>query len=102
TPEFEFEKKTENVEQAIKQYGIYYPVAQDNNYATWNAYNNQYWPAEYLIDAKGNLRRSHFGEGEYDQTEMAIKDLLKETGSVTDQSLVNISDQTPKMRLSPE
>ena len=102
TPEFEFEKKTENVQQAIKQYSIHYPVAQDNNYATWQAYNNQYWPAEYLIDAKGNIRHTHFGEGEYDQTEMAIQQLLKEKGEAANQSLVPLTDQTPKDRFTPE
>ena len=70
---------------AIKMYDIHYPVAQDNEYATWNNYNNQYWPAEYPIDANGNIRRTNFGEGEYDQMEMAIQTLLKETGQkVTD------------------
>src|SRR3989338_4195563 len=63
TPEFEFEKKTENVEMAIKQYGLTYPVAQDNNYSTWRAYDNHYWPAKYLIDAEGYIRYTHFGEG---------------------------------------
>lgn len=81
TPEFEFEKTTSNVLSAISRFKINYPVAQDNNFATWNAYSNQYWPAEYLIDAKGNVRRVHFGEGEYDKTEEAIQALLKENGS---------------------
>ncbi len=102
TPEFEFEKNTTNVQNAIAQYNIHYPVAQDNDYKTWNAYNNQYWPAEYLIDAKGIIRRKHFGEGEYDQTEMAIKALLKEAGRNVDQSVVPLADQTPKQQISPE
>lgn len=102
TPEFEFEKQTSNVENAIKQYNIHYPVAQDNDYATWNAYSNQYWPAEYLIDAKGNIRRTHFGEGEYDQTEKAIQELLKEAGQKVDASLEQMPDQTPHAQLSPE
>lgn len=102
TPEFEFEKQTSNVENAIKQYNIHYPVAQDNDYATWNAYSNQYWPAEYLIDAKGNVRRTHFGEGKYDETEMAIQALLKETGKNIVSSLQKMADQTPKSRNSPE
>jgi len=103
TPEFEFEKDSNNVLNAIKQYNIHYPVPQDNNYVTWNAYNNQYWPAEYLIDAKGNIRRTHFGEGEYDQTEMAIQALLKEKGASINTGLVNIKDQTPHtQQLSPE
>jgi len=102
TPEFEFEKKTANVENAIKQYAIHYPVAQDNDYKTWTAYNNQYWPAEYLIDADGNIRRTHFGEGEYDQSEMAIKKLLEEAGRKVDSSILNVQDQTPHITLSPE
>lgn len=102
TPEFEFEKQTRNVENAIKQYKINYPVAQDNDYATWNAYSNQYWPAEYLIDANGNVRRVHFGEGEYDETEKAIQELLKEAGKKVDTKLENMPDQTPTTRLSPE
>ncbi len=102
TPEFEFEKNTDNVLNAIKQYGIHYPVAQDNDYKTWFAYSNQYWPAEYLIDANGNIRRTHFGEGEYDQSETAIKQLLEKEGKRIDQSVLKISDQTPKTQLTPE
>ena len=78
TPEFEFEKNTNNVLGAIKQYNITYPVAQDNDYKTWRAYDNHYWPAKYLIDVKGNIRYTHFGEGEYEETEMHIKTLLKD------------------------
>ncbi|HSX40833.1 MAG TPA: cytochrome c biogenesis protein DipZ [Candidatus Saccharimonadales bacterium] len=102
TPEFAFEHDTSNVLQAIKQYNIHYPVAQDNDYATWNAYQNQYWPAEYLIDAKGNIRRTHFGEGEYDQTEQAIQELLKEAGQNVSGQTINMPDQTPHGNLSPE
>lgn len=102
TPEFEFEKDTKNVQNAIAQYKITYPVAQDNDYETWNAYDNQYWPAEYLIDANGQVRRTHFGEGEYDQTEMAIQKLLEEAGARTEESLLKIEDQTPKRALTPE
>lgn len=99
TPEFEFEKNTQNVESAISQYKIHYPVAQDNDYKTWGNYNNQYWPAEYLIDANGRLRETHFGEGNYDKTEMAIKELLAEAGKTTDKNLVQVGDQTPKLSL---
>ena len=102
TPEFEFEKDTNNVLNAIKQYNIHYPVSQDNNYGTWNAYNNQYWPAEYLIDSNGVIRRTHFGEGQYDETEKAIQKLLREAGQQVNSSLENMPDQTPKTRLSPE
>lgn len=102
TPEFQFEHDTNNVLQAIKQYHIHYPVAQDNDYATWNAYNNQYWPAEYLIDANGIIRRTHFGEGEYDQTELAIQTLLKENGKQINVKLSHMTDQTPNSTISPE
>jgi len=82
TPEFPFEKVTANVQDAINRYGIHYPVAQDNEYATWNNYNNQFWPAEYLIDQNGNIVYTHFGEGNYDHTENAIRELLGlKTGS---------------------
>ena len=102
TPEFQFEHDSANVENAIKMYGIHYPVPQDNNYATWNNYSNEYWPAEYLIDASGIVRRTHFGEGEYAQTEMAIQELLKEAGQKVSSKLDNMPDQTPKTALSPE
>lgn len=102
TPEFEFEKDTQNVEKAIKDYKINYPVAQDNDFATWNAYSNQYWPAEYLIDANGVIRRVHFGEGEYEEMEEAIRLLLKESGKEVDGEMVDMPDNTPKSRLSPE
>ena len=80
TPEFPFERDAGNVEDAIKRAGIKYPVVQDNDYGTWDAYGNQYWPAEYLIDAKGQIRHTHFGEGSYDETEDAIRSLLAEAG----------------------
>ncbi len=82
TPEFAFEKVTSNVESALKRYGITYPVAQDNNYKTWSAYNNQFWPAHYLIDKSGNIVYTHFGEGEYDTTEKAIRTLLGLEGDI--------------------
>jgi cytochrome c biogenesis protein CcdA/thiol-disulfide isomerase/thioredoxin len=80
TPEFAFEKEASNVKDAIGQFGIRYPVVQDNNMGTWNAYDNEYWPADYLIDAHGNVRYATFGEGDYDQTETAIRALLAEAG----------------------
>ncbi len=79
-PEFEFEKNAGNVADAIGQFGLRYPVVQDNNMGTWNAYGNEYWPAEYLIDAKGQVRYATFGEGSYDKTETAIRALLAEAG----------------------
>ncbi len=102
TPEFEFEKNTGNVEQAIKQYNIHYPVAQDNDYATWNAYSNQYWPAHYLIDAEGNIRDTHFGEGKYEETEKLIQSLLAEKGKKINKTLLNINGQSPLSQSTPE
>lgn len=101
-PEFEFEKDTTNVADAIAQYKIHYPVAQDNAYGTWNAYENQYWPAEYLIDANGIIRRTHFGEGEYDKMEEAIQALLAESGKAVTTTLSSMPDQTPTGNISPE
>ena len=72
TPEFPFERSAPNVAAAISQNGIHYPVAQDNAYATWTAYQNQYWPADYLIDTRGRVRYASFGEGDYGVTERAI------------------------------
>ncbi len=80
TPEFAFEHDTANVQAAIQRFGITYPVAQDNEFATWNAYSNMYWPAHYLIDATGHIRAEHFGEGAYEETEAEIRDLLAESG----------------------
>lgn len=80
SPEFAFERDTANVVRATKMYKITYPVAQDNSYGTWSAFNNLYWPAKYIIDAQGNIRYTHFGEGEYSQTEKVIQDLLAEAG----------------------
>lgn len=79
-PEFAFEKVKANVERAVKDAGIQYPVALDNDFATWRAYDNQFWPAKYLIDKAGQVRYTHFGEGEYDETEEAIQTLLGESG----------------------
>ena len=80
TPEFSFERDASNVAAAIKQFGINYPVVQDNEMGTWNAYGNEYWPADYLIDASGQVRYATFGEGDYDKTETAIRALLAEAG----------------------
>ena len=80
TPEFRFERKASNVRDALRQEGLRYPVVQDNEYGTWNAFGNQYWPAKYLIDATGQVRYSHFGEGDYKETEAAIRTLLAEAG----------------------
>ena len=81
TPEFTFEQEAGNVRQAISSDGIKYPVVQDNKYGTWDAWNNQYWPAEYLIDAKGQVRHYQFGEGDYKQDEAAVRALLADAGA---------------------
>src|SRR5579864_2664700 len=80
TPEFTFEQEAGNVEQAIQSDGLRYPVVQDNRYGTWNAYQNEYWPAEYLIDAHGEVRHTQFGEGDYRQSEAAVRQLLFDAG----------------------
>ena len=80
SPEFPFEKDAGNVQSAIRQNHLTFPVVQDNDLATWGAWGNQYWPADYLVDAQGNVRNAHFGEGDYDQTERAIRTLLHEAG----------------------
>jgi cytochrome c biogenesis protein CcdA/thiol-disulfide isomerase/thioredoxin len=81
TPEFAFEKEQANIAKAVQDLKITYPVAIDSNYAIWKAFNNQYWPAHYFIDAKGVIRFHHFGEGEYDKSEQVIQQLLKEKNS---------------------
>jgi cytochrome c biogenesis protein CcdA/thiol-disulfide isomerase/thioredoxin len=80
TPEFTFEQEASNVRQAIASDGIHYPVVQDNRYGTWNAYGNEYWPAEYLIDTHGEVRHTQFGEGDYLQDEAAVRELLYQAG----------------------
>jgi cytochrome c biogenesis protein CcdA/thiol-disulfide isomerase/thioredoxin len=103
SPEFAFEKDTANVAQAIQQNGITYPVAQDNELATWNAYNNEYWPAEYLIDAQGRIREETFGEGGYDTTEKNIQALLAEAkGSAVTLQAPSVPNLTPDEPQSPE
>jgi thiol-disulfide isomerase/thioredoxin len=81
SPEFEFEGEMPNVEKAVKKFGITYPVALDSDHAIWNAFHNEYWPAHYFIDATGKVRYEHFGEGEYEQSERWIQELLKEANA---------------------
>ena len=101
-PEFEFEKETKNVLDAVERFGIEYPVAQDNEFSTWRAFNNRYWPAKYFIDAEGNVRYTHFGEGKYEESELVIKQLLSEIGVESSEELTAVekkeysSDQTPE------
>ena len=79
-PEFGFERGLGNVRWAIQEMGVDYPVAVDSNYGIWNAFHNEYWPAEYLVDVQGRIRYHHFGEGAYDESERAIQALLTEAG----------------------
>jgi cytochrome c biogenesis protein CcdA len=81
SPEFAFEKDLRNVQREVRDLELSYPVAVDNDYALWRAFSNMYWPAHYFIDAAGNIRHSHFGEGEYDQSERVIQQLLVEAGN---------------------
>jgi cytochrome c biogenesis protein CcdA/thiol-disulfide isomerase/thioredoxin len=80
TPEFAFERNEDNVRRAVSDLGITYPVALDNDYAIWRAFNNQYWPAHFFVDSTGRIRGHHFGEGDYDQSEQIIRQLLTEGG----------------------
>jgi thiol-disulfide isomerase/thioredoxin len=81
TPEFSFEHNADNVRRAVQDMRITYPVATDNNYAVWLAFDNHYWPALYFADSEGRIRHHHFGEGEYGRSEMVIQQLLAEAGS---------------------
>ena len=95
TPEFAFEHVVANVRRAVVEHGIRYPVAVDDAYGTWNAYGNQYWPADYLIDRNGDVRDAHFGEGAYAQTEADIRTLLGEhAGTPVEPSGVVTASQT--------
>jgi cytochrome c biogenesis protein CcdA/thiol-disulfide isomerase/thioredoxin len=103
TPEFAFEREASNVERAVRESGIEYPVAQDNEYSVWNAYSNQYWPARYLIDARGHLRFVQFGEGDYDEMEAAIRALLVEAGKHEPAPVGDVDAQEPSRRVqTPE
>jgi cytochrome c biogenesis protein CcdA/thiol-disulfide isomerase/thioredoxin len=105
TPEFAFEHVASNVASAIQDDGIHYPVVQDNNSATFNAYGNEYWPAEYFIDARGNVRQAHFGEGDYGTDELVIRTLLREAGdapathAATQGAITAATDTTPESYL---
>jgi thiol-disulfide isomerase/thioredoxin len=90
TPEFEFEHTLDNVRRAVKDLGMTYPVAVDNDYAIWRAFDNNYWPALYFVDANGKIRHHHFGEGDYDKSERTIQKLLAEAGHApSDKALVS-------------
>jgi cytochrome c biogenesis protein CcdA/thiol-disulfide isomerase/thioredoxin len=99
TPEFAFEHELGNVRTATHELHVTWPVALDNTYATWNAYANEYWPAEYFVDRQGHVRRAHFGEGEYAQSEQLIRRLL---GGAVPKRMTQVADTTPSGLLSPE
>lgn len=102
TPEFEFEKIPKNVAQAVKDFKITYPVVLDPNYATWKAYQNRYWPAKYIIDANGNIRYVHFGEGEYEESEQVIQQLLRESGASVTSNLLTAAGSPFRAGQTPE
>ena len=110
TPEFDFEKQIENVQSAVKKFGIAYPVVLDNDYGTWTAYENRYWPRKYLIDIDGFIVYDHIGEGGYDETEKKIQEFLAERNTrlgeqhaiPTDMAHVNTQGPTQGVALSPE
>ena len=100
SPEFEFEKNYDNVKAAVQKFGIAYPVLLDSNHGTWNAYGNQYWPRDYLIDTQGYIRHDHIGEGDYNGTEKAIQSLLAERTALT--GAKEISFITKPTAIKPE
>lgn len=102
TPEFSFEKEYDNVKMAVEKYGITYPVVLDNDYKTWRAYQNRYWPHKYLIDVDGFIRYDHIGEGSYDETEEKIQELLAEMGASLSEESTDVQDLTPQKRGTPE
>jgi cytochrome c biogenesis protein CcdA/thiol-disulfide isomerase/thioredoxin len=103
TPEFAFEHDTGNIRAQAAALGVKYPIAVDDDYATWNAYGNQYWPAEYLIDAGGRIRHVTFGEGDYSGTEQLIRQLLTSASSTVDlPPATEVADTTPAEQQTPE
>ncbi len=93
TPEFAFEKNIDNVRDAMTRFGISYPIVLDNDYTTWRAYGNRYWPRKYLIDIHGNIVYDHIGEGAYEETEMKIRELLAELADILNQEMVSTADE---------
>jgi hypothetical protein len=90
TPEFELEGDLDNVRRAMREMDVRYPLAVDNDYAVWRAFDNHYWPALYFVDAEGRIRHHHFGEGEYEESEMVLQMLLREAGVDVDPGLVRL------------
>src|SRR5918999_310532 len=94
TPEFPFEQDVDNVRQAMEDLSVEYPLALDNDYAVWNAFSNQYWPAVYIADAEGRIQYEHFGEGAYEESERVVQQLLREAGrDDLGDDLVSVSDE---------
>jgi cytochrome c biogenesis protein CcdA/thiol-disulfide isomerase/thioredoxin len=103
TPEFAFERETRNVVAGAEDLGVTYPVAQDNSYATWTAYRNRYWPAQYLVDADGTVRHIRFGEGGYENTERLVRELLADASpGVALPEPTSVGDATPQDETTPE
>lgn len=93
TPEFGFEQNVNNVRRAVRQMKVGFPVVIDNDYAIWRAFENNYWPAVYLLDGRGRIRYQHFGEGDYERSEQAMQRLLKESGAESDAGVVRVEGQ---------
>jgi len=102
TPEFAFEHVASNVRAAVKRLGIHYPVVQDNDYGTWDAYNNEYWPAEYLLDQTGQVRAYDFGEGGYATMEDNIRSLLAANGTTDLPAKTAVANKTPTAPITQE
>lgn len=103
TPEFAFERETRNVIAGAENLGVTYPIAQDNSYATWTAYRNRYWPAQYLVDADGTVRHIRLGEGGYEQTEELVRELLADANpGVELPEPTSVADTTPNDAITPE
>ncbi len=100
TPEFEFEKSLENLQEAVTDFELEYPIVQDNDYTIWRRYNNRYWPAKYFVDKKGCLRWTHFGEGEYEESEELIRELLEEDGPKIEDEMVEVPVYDSRPRTS--
>jgi cytochrome c biogenesis protein CcdA/thiol-disulfide isomerase/thioredoxin len=102
SPEFAFEKKLSNVQKAVEDFELEYPIALDNDFATWVAYQNRYWPAKYFIDREGNIRHTHFGEGAYQESEEVIRQLLAEGGDMPEEAISEVSGGSYNIMQSPE
>ncbi len=102
TPEFAFERVRSNVRENAEELGVEYPIALDNDFGTWNAWHNQYWPAKYLIDRNGHVRYYHFGEGDYNESENAIRELLAERTDADLPAPAALADESPRGLVTPE